>query len=241
MSKKKKYYAVKTTGQIFTEWSDCEQVVKGTKGVKYKSFPTREQAEAYLNGDAPSVSALLTREPIAYNSVTGLSGTVRILEDCDPLTLDLEGYVYSIDGSFNIDTGYYGGAFACYKGGELLDAKAIANNKPQFASSRNIAGEVSGFGLAIEDAVSRGLTKLTIVCDYEGIFRWAVPKSISINGQSGWEGSTTKSVGKYHAYLVAFAVIRGIRNIDFIWVRGHRGVGINNTADCLAKEVVGLK
>lgn len=48
MAKKKKYYAVRNTNQIFEDWSDCERVVKGTKGVEFKSFPTKEQAEAYL-------------------------------------------------------------------------------------------------------------------------------------------------------------------------------------------------
>ena len=38
MSKKRKYYAVRNTNQIFENWSDCERVVKGTKGVEFKSF-----------------------------------------------------------------------------------------------------------------------------------------------------------------------------------------------------------
>lgn len=56
MAKKKKYYAVKTTGQIFDDWTPCERVVKGIKGIKFKSFPTREQAEAYLRGEEPVLS-----------------------------------------------------------------------------------------------------------------------------------------------------------------------------------------
>ena len=56
MAKKKKYYAVKTTGQSFDDWTPCERVVKGAKGVEFKSFPTREQAEAYLRGEEPILS-----------------------------------------------------------------------------------------------------------------------------------------------------------------------------------------
>ena len=54
--KKSKFYAVRNTNQIFENWSDCERVVKGTKGVEFKSFPTREQAEAYLRGEEPVLS-----------------------------------------------------------------------------------------------------------------------------------------------------------------------------------------
>ena len=105
-----------------------------------------------------------------------------------------------------------------------MDAQAVANNKPNFASSRNVAGEVCGFGLAIEDAVSRGLTKLTVVCDYEGIFRWTAPKSVKVNEQACWGMSLKKPVGKYHAYVLQKAKENGIDEIDFIWVRGHRGL-----------------
>ena len=162
-------------------------------------------------------------------------------EDSDPLLWGIDGFIYSIDGSFNTQTQTYGGAFACYENGVLLDAQAVANNKPQFASSRNVAGEVCGFGLAIDDAVSRGLTKLTIVCDYEGIFRWSAPKFVLVNGVACWGISLKKPVGKYHAYILQRAKENGIEEIDFIWVRGHRGLKINQTVDKMAKRVVGLK
>ena len=45
-----KYYAVKvgkTTG-IFDTWSDCSESIKGFPNAEYKSFPNREEAEAYL-------------------------------------------------------------------------------------------------------------------------------------------------------------------------------------------------
>ena len=162
-------------------------------------------------------------------------------EDSDPLTQGIQGFVYSIDGSFNKDTQTYGGSFAVYENGVLLDGQAVANNKPQFAQSRNVAGEVCGFGLALSDAMERELTKLTIICDYEGIFRWSAPKSVKVNDVACWGTSLKKPVGKYHAYLLQTAKESGIEEIDFIWVRGHRGLKVNQTADKLAKKVVGLK
>lgn len=47
---KKKFYGVavgRTTG-VFTDWSTAEKQVKGFGGAKYKSFPTRELAEAWI-------------------------------------------------------------------------------------------------------------------------------------------------------------------------------------------------
>lgn len=241
VQKKKKYYAVRTTNQIFEDWSDCEKVVKGTKGVEFKSFPTREQAEAYLRGEEPTLSKNKTSEIVPYVSDCGIKGTIRMAEDSDPLLWGIEGFLYSIDGSFNKDTQTYGGAFACFENGVLLDAQAVANNKPQFAASRNVAGEVCGFGLAIEDAIKRQLSKVTIVCDYEGIFRWSAPKFVKVNEQACWGVSLKKPVGKYHAYILQRAKEHGVEEVDFIWVRGHRGLKINQTVDKMAKKVVGLK
>lgn len=241
MAKKKKYYAVRNTNQIFEVWSDCERVVKGTKGVEFKIFPTREQADAYLRGEDPVLSTNKTSEIVPYISESGIKGTIRMAEDSDPLTWGIDGFIYSIDGSFNAQTQTYGGAFACYENGVLLDAQAIANNKPQFAQSRNVAGEVCGFGLALSDAMERDLTKITIICDYEGIFRWSAPKSVIVNDVACWGTSLKKSVGRYHTHLLEVAKESGIEELDFIWVRGHRGLKINQTVDKLAKKVVGLK
>ena len=241
MAKKKKYYAVRNTNQIFDDWTPCEKVVKGTKGVEYKSFPTREQAEAYLRGEEPTLSKNKTSEIVPYVSECGIKGTIRMAEDSDPLIWGIEDFVYSIDGSFNTQTQTYGGAFAVYENGVLLDAHAVANNKPNFATSRNVVGEVCGFGLALSDAMERNLTKITVVCDYEGIFRWSAPKSVKVNEQVCWGTSLKKPVGKYHAYLLQKAKENGIEEIDFVWVRGHRGLKINQTVDKLAKKVVGLR
>ena len=46
--KKKKFYVVwkgKTPG-IFLTWADCETQIKGFPGAKYKSYPSRNEAES---------------------------------------------------------------------------------------------------------------------------------------------------------------------------------------------------
>lgn len=52
MATKKKYYVVwngRKTG-IFTSWAECEKQVKGFQGARFKSFPTKEEAEAAFSG-----------------------------------------------------------------------------------------------------------------------------------------------------------------------------------------------
>lgn len=49
------YYAVRKGRQagVYLTWSDCEPLVRGFSGAEYKKFPTREDAEAYVNGLEP--------------------------------------------------------------------------------------------------------------------------------------------------------------------------------------------
>lgn len=49
---KQKFYAIKRPegGQIVDSWEVCETLVHGEKGIKFKSFSTRVEAEAWLNG-----------------------------------------------------------------------------------------------------------------------------------------------------------------------------------------------
>ncbi|MCF0220860.1 MAG: viroplasmin family protein [Fibrobacter sp.] len=49
---KQKFYGIKTPteSKIVTTWEECEKFTQGKKGVKYKSFGTRAEAEAWISG-----------------------------------------------------------------------------------------------------------------------------------------------------------------------------------------------
>ena len=53
MAKKSKFYAVKKGANIgiFETWEECSKSIIGFAGAEYKSFASREEAEAYLNDD----------------------------------------------------------------------------------------------------------------------------------------------------------------------------------------------
>lgn len=54
--KKAKFYGVaKPEKRICTSWEECKPFVHGVKGVLYRSFATREEAEAYINNPPTSV------------------------------------------------------------------------------------------------------------------------------------------------------------------------------------------
>ena len=49
---KQKFYAIKRPdgGQIVDTWDACEKIVRGEKGLKYKSFSSRSEAQAWIDG-----------------------------------------------------------------------------------------------------------------------------------------------------------------------------------------------
>lgn len=144
-----KVYAVKRghrTG-VFDNWGDCQAAIKGFSCPEFKSFATREEAEAYLvNRDV---------------------WVERIAKDND------EGYLVAFtDGSFDKDLRRYsyGVQFILPNGTESNICGYGSNQK--YIDSNNIIGEVFGVINALDWAVSNGYEKIKIYHDYEGLSKW---------------------------------------------------------------------
>ena len=144
-----KFYAVKgEENLIFTEWDECKAFLEGKKGYKYKSFSTKEEAEAFLSD----------RDYYA-----------EVLEK------DLkEGYAVAFtDGSFEENAQKYSYGVVAIG----LDGKenyfCDFGSDERFMPSRNIAGETQGVLTALKWAFVNGYTRLRIYHDYAGLSEWA--------------------------------------------------------------------
>ena len=62
-----KYYAVKNGRHkgVYTTWKECEAEIKGFKGAVYKSFPTKEEAEAFAQQE--NIKYIETSAKTGYN------------------------------------------------------------------------------------------------------------------------------------------------------------------------------
>ena len=238
----KKYYAIKNTQQIVTTWAECEAIVKGMSGAQYTSFKSEKEAEAFLN-DSETKSKSDTIEVVNYVSENGIKGTITVAEDINPFNLELtpSGTIYAVDGSFNADTKVYGAGIAQYDRTEyVMSTKRISGERPEFASARNVAGEIIAFATAIHMATEQMQNEITIICDYEGDFRWAAPKSVKVNNVACWGNKKGTPIAEYHAKAMDYAKKNGLNKINFVWVRGHKGVESNELVDNLAKTACGL-
>ena len=250
------FYAVKNTKEIFESWIECEPHVKGVKGVHYRKFKTIEEANAFINSEdmiqeKPVVSKVATTEPkkaknpkaTNYVSPFGVKGTITAAEEKDPFSLPLKGNIYAVDGSFNSKTGTYGAGVVEYgKKQNIIRTARISGTKPEFATSRNIAGETLAIRTAIDMAIQEHQTEITLICDYEGDFKWTAPTSICIKGRPCWGNDKAKTpIALFHKESITHAAKNGLKTIHFVWVRGHKGIDANEMVDRLAKEACGIE
>lgn len=144
-----KYYAV-AVGRvpgIYTNWPEAQKQVMKFKNAKYKSFATKQEAEAFLNGTKAEV--------------------VIVPKDA------LQIYV---DGSFNKQTKTYGSGWLVVQNGKILDEGSFrgdAKGEVDYSSSFQVPGEVFGSLKAMEWALDNGYSEVYIAYDYMGIEAWA--------------------------------------------------------------------
>ncbi len=113
---------------------------------------------------------------------------------------------------------------------QMTDYLSIHGTNEIYAGSRNVSGEILAFCNAIVYAVKEGATTLTLIHDYEGIYKLATKGYKKIQSEAMKKGLKA----------LEYAKENGLTTINFIWVNSHKGFPINELADHYAKKAVGL-
>ena len=138
-----------------------------------------------------------------------------------------QGLIAYVDGSYNAKTKEYGFGCVLIEGGQVIKEVYDKGSDIDYASMRNVAGEILGSLYAMEFAKYNGYLQLCIYYDYEGIEKWA-------NGS--WKANKIKTQD-YQKKVVQY---RESLDIFFIKVLAHSGDIYNERADKLAKKAVGI-
>lgn len=211
MSNKKKYYAVRKGRQtgIFYDWNTCKEQINGFSGAEYKSFPSEQEAKAYIANKPKKVS--------------DIDITMSFEELYKRFNTFDEAIAY-VDGSYDETLKKYASSEIIITNGELYIG-AIAGNDELMLPMKNVAGEILAAMRAVEHCIALGVAKVYLCYDYEGIEKWCT-EAWACNKEG------TKLYKEWYD-----EAIKNI-DIEFIKVAGHTGVELNEKADELAKKAL---
>ena len=165
-------------------------------------------------------------EGALYKSFSKLEDAQEYLLDGKKETINTEGVIAYVDGSYNKDTNEYSfGVVLLISGNEYYFKKSFPED--ELSSMRNVAGEIKGAGFIILYCLNRGINKLTIYHDYEGISKWY---------QNEWKANLF-GTKKYQEFANE---VKGQIDVTFVKVKSHSNDHYNDMADKLAKEALGI-
>lgn len=129
-----------------------------------------------------------------------------------------------VDGSFNSEYEIYGcGVVISHNG--VLHEKQHASYNEDFAKLRNIAGECEASKYAMYYALTNNIPEITIYHDYVGVGAWCTGK---------WQAKQDYT----REYREFFNKVSRKVKVNFVKVKGHSGVELNERADRLAKNAI---
>ena len=225
-----KYYAVRRGKKpgIYSTWADCKAQVDGFAGARYKSFPDKAQAQAFIDGK-DSYNSRKTTTKKSANKVSNIE--------------DFDIVIYTDGGSRNHGN---------FKGGHVKDSDKAAwayhiNNKGQIYEGTG--GEFGATNnrmeiMALIQSIKR-LNELKIN-QQNAIFvldSQYVLNAITQNWLNGWkrrgfkkaDGSTPVNV---ELWRELDQLLPTVPKKTFEWTKGHATNVGNNRVDALLNETM---
>ena len=186
-------------------------------GRKTGIFESWAECQKQINGfSGAQYKSFLTKEEAENYLSNGVKTTSNIFE--------VDGVYAYIDGSFDRENGIYGSGVVIVDGDKRHEYKH-AGNKKDYAELHNVAGEIEAAKFVMWYAVNEKLEEVTIFYDYQGIESWAT-------GEWKTNLDYTKDYKKF-AEKVAIRV-----KVNFVKVKAHTGVELNERVDELAKQAI---
>jgi ribonuclease HI len=216
-----KYYAVatgRTTG-IFTTWPEAKSQVEGFPGAVYKSFKTREQAEAFL---ADPVLGTGTKKT-ASSQKSRNNGPESPDNDWPEGTI----VVYT-DGSAigNPGPGGYGVVIREHPDSQALELSG------SYGHTTNNRMEMTAVIKALQ--ALQGTDSPVVVHSDSRYVVDALTKGWAAGWEKrGWKRSNGQPALNPDLWKQLLPLVQSL-NVRFVWVRGHSGNPLNERCDELA-------
>jgi ribonuclease HI len=225
----KKFYVVwqgRETG-IFTDWATCKKQVDRFAGARYKSFPTREEAEAAFCGSNVTPSGEAGSPKRAPARKRSASQTVKTYSADEVAAVAAEVKIFT-DGGCEPNPGKAGSGVAVYRDGLLHELWYGLYNP----NGTNNTAELNALhrALLMAEAECAEQKSVTVFCDskysIQCVTQWA----------AGWEKKGWKKAGgeikNLELIQELFALHQRLKEkVQILHVNGHVGVEGNELAD----------
>jgi ribonuclease HI len=210
----KKYYAIASGRKpgIYDNWAAAQAQVTGYQGAKFKGFPTRVEAEAWI------------KNPIYSQAAVKTTGKARpSIADISPKTGEVT--IYTDGGArYNPGPGGYG-IVLIYKG----KRKELSGG---FKLTTNNRMELMGCIVALRKLEHRD-KPVTLYSDSSYVVNGIVKGWAKSWRKKGWIKSDRKPAVNPDLWAELLDLVEDL-NITFKWVKGHAGNPMNERCDELA-------
>lgn len=187
------------------------------KGKKTGIFSTWDECKEQVTGFKGAV----------YKSFKTLSEAEAFLERNEEKIENIEevdGVYAYIDGSFDRVSGIYGSGVVIVDGDGKYEYKH-AGNREDYAQLHNVAGELEAAKFVMWYAVDKKIKEITLFYDYQGIEAWAV---------GDWQANLPYT----QDYVKFYNKVKSVVKVNFVKVKAHTGVELNEVVDKLAKDAI---
>ena len=187
------------------------------KGKKTGIFSTWDECKEQVTGFKGAV----------YKSFKTLSEAEAFLERNEEKIENIEevdGVYAYIDGSFDRINGIYGSGVVIVDGDKKHEYKH-AGNREDYAQLHNVAGELEAAKFVMWYAVDKEIKEITLFYDYQGIEAWAV---------GDWKANLPYT----QDYVKFYNKVKSAVKVNFVKVKAHTGIELNEVVDKLAKEAI---
>ncbi len=212
----KKYYAVAVgrSSGIFTDWATAEKQVKGFAAAKFKSFPTKAEAEAWLENP-------VYQKKESKKNGWQEGGPPPPQQQCDPDAI----IVYTDGGSIN-NPGPGGYGVVIETDGNRRELNG------GFRYTTNNRMEMMAAIVALRDLQNCG-KKIFLYSDSSYLVN-GITKGWAKKWRSrGWLKSDGQAVLNVDLWKELLELLEGAE-VSFNWVKGHAGNELNERCDRLA-------
>jgi len=232
----KKFYVVwqgRETG-IFTDWNTCKKQVDAFAGARYKSFKTRQEAEAAFAGNGASTGS---KSSASAANKKASKNTVKTYTADEIAAMSLDTKIFT-DGGCEPNPGKAGSGIAIYRNDVVEELWHGLYNPNGTNNTAELNALHQALIMAASD-VDKGKS-VAIFCDskysIQCLTQWAVNWE-----KKGWK-KPSGEIKNLELIKTMFALHQQLKDkIQVLHVNGHVGVEGNELADRMSIIAIEVK